>query len=70
MLIRLETGKTTIPGVGWFPTVLRIRLSQPSAGDWLAGAWADLGIITLEEDALLEQNALLVHNKLFGKNKH
>ena len=49
---------------------MRIRLSQPSAGDWLAGAWAELGIITLEEDALLEQNALLVHNKLFGKNKH
>ena len=32
MMIRLETGKTTIPGVGWFPTVVRIRLSQPPAG--------------------------------------
>ena len=27
----------------WFPTFLRIRLSQPPAGDWLAGAWAELG---------------------------
>ena len=44
-----KTGKTTIPGVGcragvwWFPTAVRIRLSQPPAGDWLAGAWAELG---------------------------
>ena len=30
-------------GVGWFPTAVRIRLSQPPAGDWLAGAWAELG---------------------------
>ena len=30
-------------GVWWFPTVVRIRLSQPPAGDWLAGAWAELG---------------------------
>ena len=30
-------------GVRWFPTVVRIRLSQPPAGDWLAGAWAELG---------------------------
>ena len=30
-------------GVGWFPTVVRIRLSQPPPGDWLAGAWAELG---------------------------
>ena len=30
-------------GVCWFPTVVRIRLSQPPAGDWLAGAWAELG---------------------------
>ena len=22
---------------------MRIRLSQPPAGDWLAGAWAELG---------------------------
>ena len=32
-------------GVGcWcrFPTAVRIRLSQPPAGDWLAGAWAEL----------------------------
>ena len=50
MIIRLETGETTIPGVGcmvygvgWLPTVVRIRLSQPPAGDWLAGAWAELG---------------------------
>ena len=28
-------------GVGWFPTVLIIRLSQPTSGDWLAGlGWA------------------------------
>ena len=50
VIVRLETGKTTIPGVGcwcWcrFPTVVRIRLSQPPAGDWLAGAWAELGNI-------------------------
>ena len=50
VIIRLETGETTIPGVGrmeygvcWFPTVVRIRLSQPPAGDWLTGAWAELG---------------------------
>ena len=24
---------------------MRIRLSQPPAGDWLAGAWAELGNI-------------------------
>ena len=29
--------------VGWFPTVGIIRLSQPPAGYWLAGAWAELG---------------------------
>ena len=46
VIIWPETGKTTIPGVGcWcrFPTAVRIRLSQPPAGDWLAGAWAELG---------------------------
>ena len=46
VIIRLKTGKTTIPGwygVGWFPTVVVIRLSQPPAGDWLAGDWAELG---------------------------
>ena len=36
MILRLETGKSTIPGVGcrvwWFPTAVRIRLSQPPAG--------------------------------------
>ena len=40
VIIGLETGKTTIPGVGCmpyavcrrFPTVVRIRLSQPPAG--------------------------------------
>ena len=48
-IIRLETGKSTILGgcmpyaIWWFPTVVRIRLSQPPAGDWLAGAWAELG---------------------------
>ena len=31
--------------VGWFPTIGIIRLSQPPAGDWLAGAWAELGNI-------------------------
>ena len=51
VIIRLETGKTTTPGVGFrvygvwcrFRTVVRIRLSQPPAGDWLAWAWAELG---------------------------
>ena len=47
VIMRLEAGKTTIPGcggvVGWFPTAVRIRLSQPPAGDWLAGVWAELG---------------------------
>ena len=51
VIIWLETGKATIPGVGCmvqgvgcrFPTAVRIRLSQPPAGDWLAGAWAELG---------------------------
>ena len=40
VILRLETGKSTIPGVGcrmygvvgWFPTAMRIRLSQPPAG--------------------------------------
>ena len=44
VIMRLETDKTTIPGCvwwGWFPTAVRIRLSQPPA--WLAGAWAELG---------------------------
>ena len=51
VIIWLETGKATIPGVGCmvqgvgcrFPTAVRIGLSQPPAGDWLAGAWAELG---------------------------
>ena len=46
VIMRLETDKTTIPGCvcwGWFPTAVRVRLSQPPAGDWLAGAWAELG---------------------------
>ena len=30
-------------GVWLFPTVVRIRLFQPAAGVWLAGAWAELG---------------------------
>ena len=39
VILRLETGKSTIPGgcmpyaVWWFPP----------AGDWLAGAWTELG---------------------------
>ena len=42
--MRLEAGKTTIPArYGVWCRVLRIRLSQPPAGDWLAGAWAELG---------------------------
>ena len=32
-----------LSGVWWFPSALIIRLSQPPAGDWLAGAWAELG---------------------------
>ena len=28
---------------GGSPTAVRLRLSQPPAGDWLAGAWAELG---------------------------
>ena len=28
---------------GWFNSVVRLRLSQPPAGDWLVGAWAELG---------------------------
>ena len=55
VIIRLKTGKTTIPGVvvcrvygvWWFPAVVRIRLYQPPAGDWLAGAWAELGKILI-----------------------
>ena len=52
VIIRLETGETTIPGVvgcrlygvWWFRTVVIIRLSQPSlAGLGSAWAWADLG---------------------------
>ena len=29
-------------GGGWFNSVVRLRLSQPQAGDW-AWAWAELG---------------------------
>ena len=46
----MRHAKNTITGVccmlyavWWFPTAVRIRLSQPPAGDWLAGAWAELG---------------------------
>ena len=35
----LKDLKTTILG-GWFNSVVRLRLSQPQAGDW---AWAELG---------------------------
>ena len=57
VIIGLETGETTIPGVwcmvsygvGWLLTVVIIRLSQPPSGDWLAAAWAwaELGKITI-----------------------
>ena len=40
----LKDLKTTILG-GWFNSVVRLRLSQPQAGDWLAWAWAELGNI-------------------------
>ena len=36
-----------LSGVWWFPSALIIRLSQPPAGDWLAGAWAELGNIKI-----------------------
>ena len=40
----LKDLKTTILGGwvvgGWFNSVVRLRLSQPQAGDW---AWAELG---------------------------
>ena len=43
----LKDLKTTILGGwwvvgGWFNSVVRLRLSQPQAGDW-AWAWAELG---------------------------
>ena len=38
MIIRLDTGETTIPGVWWFPAVMIIRLSQPSLAGVRAGA--------------------------------
>ena len=66
MIIRLEAGKTTIPGcvygvVGWFPTVVRIRLPQPPAGAWLAWAWAELGNdLTLIKSFQLCSNLLLI----------
>ena len=40
VIIRLETGETTILGVvfvWWFPTVVIIRLHLRPAGDWLVG---------------------------------
>ena len=37
----LKDLKTTNLG-GWFNSVVRLRLSQPQAGDW-AWAWAELG---------------------------
>ena len=44
-MIWLETGETTIPGAGCMvgPHSCEKRLSQPPAGDWLAGARAELG---------------------------
>ena len=38
--------------VGWFPTAVIIRLSQPPAGDWLAGAWAELSNISTKRVTL------------------
>ena len=32
------SGCRRVYGVWWFPTIVRIRLPQPPAGDWLAGA--------------------------------
>ena len=43
-----------------FPTVVRIRLSQPPAGDWLAWAGAELGNTSL----WLRQVAFLLVNFL------
>ena len=51
VIMRLKTDKTTIPGCGSYGVGCRrgvphsgiIRLSQLPAGDWLAGAWAELG---------------------------
>ena len=47
--------------VGWFPTVVIIRLSQPPAGDWLAGAWTELGnkTTTKKEDKLNSKESRL-----------
>ena len=41
---------------------MRIRLSQPPAGDWLAGAWAELGNNTSEVCLFFSHGALAVYN--------
>ena len=39
----LKDLKTTILGGGWFNSVVKLRLSQPQAGDRAWMAWAELG---------------------------
>ena len=49
VIIRLETGKTTIPGVECMVYGVKCMVvphsfeNKAPAGDWLAGAWAELG---------------------------
>ena len=46
---------------------MRIRLSQPPAGDWLAGAWAKLGNIRNEDYVRKKDN---LKNKDVKKTKN
>ena len=43
MIMRLETGKTTILGVCCMVVTHSYENKAISAGDWLTGAWAELG---------------------------
>ena len=72
--IMLETGKSTIPGcmygVCWFPTAVRIRISQPPAG---LGLGLSLAIFKWTYDRTIMRNisglkeSILCHKIIFTK---
>ena len=48
---------------GWFNSVVRSRLYQPPAGDWLAWTWAELGNIIVGR---VRKNTFLLVPNFFG----
>ena len=58
-------------GVWWFPTAVRIRLSQPPAGDWLVGAWAELGnkVSNIKyQISIIDYQILIINNQVSSTN--